>query len=225
MKRQNVTRFLVILGFGALFAAGVALAGPGAGACCGGCGGAGGDEAAASTSTEPGCGAGCCGQGRGGRGHGAQRRARGGMADGHHQNIHGLLDQHEAIQREVKEIEGGVETVTTSEDPEVTRMIREHVRQMEQRVESGHGLRWWDPTFAELFSHHEKIVMEIEDVPGGVKVRETSEDPDVALLIRQHAIRGVSEFVARGFDRAQEPTPLPEGYPAAKASESANATP
>jgi hypothetical protein len=147
------------------------------------------------------------------------------MADGHHESIHGLLDHHDAIKREVKEIDGGVETVTTSEDPEVTRMIREHVRQMEQRMESGHGLRWWDPTFAELFRHHEKVAMQIEDVPGGVKVRETSDDPDVALLIRQHATRGVSEFVARGRDRAHEPTPLPEGYGEAKSSDSADGTP
>jgi hypothetical protein len=32
------------------------------------------------------------------------------------------------------------------------------------------------------------------------------------LLIRQHAHRAVSEFVAEGMARAMEPTPLPPGY-------------
>jgi len=163
--------------------------------------------------------AGCCDKGeqRGaGYGHGAGkgRGAGQGMRAGHgsdHDMIHALLDRHEAIQREVQEIEGGVETITVSDDPEVTEMIREHVRDMKRRVEAGHGMRWWDPTFAELFKHHEKIEMEIEDTEGGVLVREFSSDPDVTLLIRQHAIRGVSEFVAEGRDRAHKETPLPEG--------------
>jgi hypothetical protein len=34
----------------------------------------------------------------------------------------------------------------------------------------------------------------------------------VAPLIRQHARRAVSEFVARGMERMHEPTPLPDGY-------------
>jgi predicted CoA-binding protein len=91
---------------------------------CGGCGGCQGKASAKE--------AGCCGQGHG-QGRGAGRRGGG----GHHENIHGLLDHHEAIVRHVEEIEGGVETVTTSEDPQVTTMIREHVREMKQRVESG----------------------------------------------------------------------------------------
>ena len=59
-----------------------------------------------------------------------------------------------------------------------------------------------------------KIEMQIEEIPGGVRVRETSDDPEVAKLIRQHAIRGVSEFVAGGRARAHQPTPLPDEYQA-----------
>ena len=83
---------------------------------------------------------------------------------------------------------------------------------MQERMESGHGMRWWDPLFAELFRHHDKIRMEIEDIEGGVRVRETSDDPEVAKLIRQHAIHGVSEFVEKGYERARQSSPLPEGY-------------
>jgi hypothetical protein len=73
-------------------------------------------------------------------------------------------------------------------------------------------MRWWDPTFAELFKHHDKIEMQIEDIEGGARVREFSTDPDVASLIRQHAIRGVSEFVSEGHERAGKATPLPQDY-------------
>lgn len=150
----------------------------------------------------------CCGMHRGQQ----ARRGNAGQAS-HHDNIHALLDNHQAISRSVKEIEGGVETITTSCDPKVTETIRLHVRQMQQRVESGHGMRHWDPLFVELFRHHNQIRMVIEDVDGGVLVRETSDDPDVVALIRQHAVRGVSEFADQGFARAHQATPLPEGYP------------
>jgi len=128
--------------------------------------------------------------------------------------FHALLSDHEKIRRVVEDIEGGVATTTVSDDPEVTALLRKHVRQMKGRVENGEGLRHWDPLFVEIFKHHEEIAMTIEDVPGGVKVKETSKNPEVAKLIRAHA-KTVSEFTARGFDRAHEASPLPEGYPAA----------
>lgn len=71
-----------------------------------------------------------------------------------------------------------------------------------------------DPLFREIFRHHEKIELEIEEVPGGVRVAETSEDAEVVLLIRQHALRAVSEFVEGGMRRAMQPTPLPDEYQA-----------
>jgi hypothetical protein len=126
--------------------------------------------------------------------------------------IHGLLMQHEKIHRAVEEIPGGVRTMTTSEDPQVTDLIRTHVREMKERIEKGQPIRQMDPLFREIFRHHEKIRLEIEDVPGGVRATETSDDPQVTLLIRQHAKRAVSEFVQGGMNRAMQGTPLPEGY-------------
>jgi hypothetical protein len=126
--------------------------------------------------------------------------------------IHTLLGNHDKITRTVREIPGGVETTTTSPDAATARDIRTHVRQMKQRMEAGRPIRMWDPLFVELFRHHDKVKMEVADVPGGVRVTETSDDPQVTLLIRQHATRGVDEFVARGWDRAHQPTTLPAGY-------------
>ena len=69
-----------------------------------------------------------------------------------------------------------------------------------------------DPPFKEIYEHADKIDMQIEDLENGVLVVETSEDPQVVKLIRQHAHRAVSEFAEQGMQRAMQPTPLPEGY-------------
>ena len=126
-------------------------------------------------------------------------------------SIHALLADHEKIRREVEDIPQGVRSVTTSDDPDVAALIRRHVWEMKSRMEQGRPIRRMDPLFRELFAHHDRIHMEIEEVPGGARVVETSDDPQVVLLIRQHA-RAVSEFAERGMDRMHEPTPLPEGY-------------
>ena len=149
-------------------------------------------------------GAGCGGCGGCGGGGGA------GMAEAR-DTFHALLGHHESIRRTVEDVEGGVVTMTTSDKPEVAALLRTHVRQMEERVRQGAGLRHWDPLFVELFKHYDKIRMTIVDVEGGVRVTETSDDPQVTALIRQHA-RTVSEFAAEGFDRAHRESPLPEGY-------------
>ncbi len=126
--------------------------------------------------------------------------------------FHELLARHDAIDRKVQDIPGGVRTLTTSKDPQIAALIQLHVRQMAARYDAGMPVRNWDPLFTELLKHYDKVALTIEDVPDGLRVTETSEDPQVTLLIRQHAHRGVSEFVERGFDRAHEATPLPEGY-------------
>jgi hypothetical protein len=126
--------------------------------------------------------------------------------------IHALVADHTKIHRAVEDLPDGVRTTTTSDDAAVAALIRTHVRQMKDRVASGRPIRMMDPLFRELFKHYDSIKMEVEEVAGGVRVIETSDDPNVVLLIRQHARRAVSEFVEQGLPRLHEPTPLPEGY-------------
>jgi hypothetical protein len=126
--------------------------------------------------------------------------------------IHALLTDHDRISREVDDIAAGIRARTTSDDADIAELIATHVGQMKARVEEGAAIRHMDPLFREIFDHHEEIEMEVERVDGGVLVVETSVDPQVELLIRQHAHRAVSEFVADGMARAMEPTPLPPGY-------------
>ena len=126
--------------------------------------------------------------------------------------IRSILMQHDKIDRKVENLENGVRTITTSHDPEVAAAIQKHVRQMHERLKEDKPIRQMDPLFREIFEHADKIEMQIEDVENGVRVVETSNDPQVVKLIQQHAHRAVSEFAERGMQRAMQPTPLPEGY-------------
>jgi hypothetical protein len=126
--------------------------------------------------------------------------------------IHQLLQRHDRIRRDVANVAGGIRARTTSPDREVAELIRVHVRRMNARVEAGDPIRLMDPVFREIFEHHTEVDMDVQPMRGGVVVVETSADPQVELLIRQHARRAVSEFVAYGMARAMRPTPLPRGY-------------
>lgn len=126
--------------------------------------------------------------------------------------IRTMLMNHENIDRRVENLENGVKTWTTSDDPDIASAIQTHVRQMKERMEENKPIRQMDPVFREIFDHTDKIEMQIEDIENGVVVVETSEDPQVVKLIQQHANRAVSEFAKEGMQRAMQPTPLPEGY-------------
>ena len=126
--------------------------------------------------------------------------------------IHRLLKNHDRIRRHVEDVADGIRARTTSRDGEIAELIRTHVTQMKRRVESGDPIRHMDPVFREIFDHHTEIAIDVEAIPRGVLVVETSANPQVELLIRQHAHRAVSEFVAQGMARGMRPTPLPSGY-------------
>ncbi|HEY1189369.1 MAG TPA: hypothetical protein VGE74_17075 [Gemmata sp.] len=128
--------------------------------------------------------------------------------------FHFLLENRKDIRRTVKDTKTGVETVTESDKPEVAKQIQAHVAAMHARVTSGKGLHYRDPLFAELFKHHDKIVMKVEKTAKGVSVTESSDEPYVAQLIQAHA-RVVSKFIENGFAEAHKNHPLP-GKPEAK---------
>lgn len=115
--------------------------------------------------------------------------------------FHALLQNREAIRREVKNTENGVETLTESDQPEIAAKIQEHVAAMAKRVEEGRPIHMRDPLFAEVFKHADKIRLKYEKTAKGVRVVETSDDPYVAKLIQAHG-GVVSLFVKNGFDEA-----------------------
>lgn len=145
----------------------------------------------------------------GGRGPGAGRGMGPDAAMRVDQDVfHYLLERHELIRREVKNLDNGVETITESDDEAVSSMIQEHVAAMHERVKTGRGLRFWDELFVAVFKNHDKIKMVVENTEHGVKVTETSDDAYTVKLIQAHAVV-VSKFVKRGFDEAHENHPVP----------------
>lgn len=143
----------------------------------------------------------------------AQGQGRGmGMSGNQPQDmktIHALFDDHKKITRTIKNIPNGVETITESDDPKVKALIVEHSWAMKARLEKKQPIRQWDPLFAELFNHSDKIKMELTNTAKGVKVTETSADPYVVKLIQSHAA-GVSEFVKEGGSIMHKEHPLPD---------------
>lgn len=59
--------------------------------------------------------------------------------------------------------------------------------------------------------------MTIETLADGVRVTETSANPEVVTLIQAHA-RKIDAFIARGPEAVHEPTALPPGYRGAAAA-------
>lgn len=154
------------------------------------------------------------GQGRQGHGpaHGSAGQMGGGQMGGGQardmQTIHALFSDHQKIRRTVKQLDNGIESLTESDDPQVQALITSHSIAMKQRLEKRQPIRMWDPLFAALFEHAGKIEMEVIPTAKGVRVVETSKDPDVIRLIQAHAA-GVSEFVREGMSVMHKSHPLP----------------
>ncbi len=126
-----------------------------------------------------------------------------------------LLSEHEKIIRVLRHSEkdgvGVVETVTESDDPEVAARIKDHARAMQARMKVGAMVRVWDPVFKELFERYDKVSLTVTPTDRGVKIVETSSDPETIALMRSHAI-GVSAFVRAGHAVGGDVTPrLPAG--------------
>ena len=114
-----------------------------------------------------------------------------------------LLSDHAKIRRTVVHRQEGdlgiVEAVTESDDPAVAARIIDHALAMQVRMKSGARVRAWDPVFRELFDRHDSVQIEVTPTEKGVRIVESSRDPEAIALLRAHAI-GVSEFVRHGHE-------------------------
>src|SRR5262249_28920483 len=99
--------------------------------------------------------------------------------------------------RTVREIPGGVEAVTESSDPATAKLIKQHAADMQHRLKNRHAIREWDPLFAALFAHADKVDLKIVETTNGVKVRETTADPETLKIMRAHAA-AVTGFIHDG---------------------------
>src|SRR5687768_11601342 len=144
--------------------------------------------------------------GQGGRG------GRGMMGDPAHaadmQLFHQLFEHRTEINRQVIAREDGIETVTESTNPEVTRLLQTHVAAMLARVKEGRPIHQRDPLFMELFKNADRIEARHELTAGGVRVVETSKDAYVVKLLQAHA-EVVSAFLANGMSEMMKNHPVP----------------
>lgn len=127
--------------------------------------------------------------------------------------VHQPFEHRTEINRQVIAREDGIETVTESKYPEVTRLLQTHVASMLARVKEGRPIHQCDPLFVELFKHADQIAANYEATSGGVRVIETSKDAYVVKLLHAHA-EVVSAFLANGMPKMMKNHPVPSRQPA-----------
>ena len=140
-------------------------------------------------------------------GHGGHGRM-GGTHAADMQVFHQLFEHRTEINRQVVAREDGIETVTESKNPEVTRLLQTHVAAMLARVQEGRPIHQRDPLFVELFKNADRIEARHELTAGGVRVIETSKDAYVVKLLQAHA-EVVSAFLANGMSEMMKNHPVP----------------
>jgi hypothetical protein len=119
-----------------------------------------------------------------------------------------LLVDHKQLRRETERLPNGIRVQTTSENPDLARILREHVEGMKVRFGMGRAIRSWDPLFSALFEYRDQISMNYRVIDKGVEAELTAEDPKLIELIHCHD-QTLHQFVDRGFDASQHPSPVP----------------
>jgi hypothetical protein len=119
----------------------------------------------------------------------------------HMRAIHALLAGHDRIVRIVSDLPDGVRTVTESDDPALAQRIREHVGEMYRLLAAGAdpGLPHSTEVLRGLFRNKDKIHTVIDTTPKGIAVLQTSTDPAVVALLRQHSAE-VTEMARGGME-------------------------
>lgn len=111
--------------------------------------------------------------------------------------VHQLFANHSRIRRTVKEIPGGVRTVTESDIPQITALIQAHVQSMHRRVDEGRRFAMMSRTLPIMFRNANRYERKFELTPKGIVVTKTSDDPNLVTVLREHS-REVSGFVEGG---------------------------
>lgn len=124
------------------------------------------------------------------------------------QLFHQLFEHRTEIDRQVVARQDGIETLTESKNPEVTRLLKAHVASMLARVKDARPIHQRDPLFAELFRYADRIDASYEPTAGGVRVIETSKDAYVVKLLQAHA-EVIGQFLANGMPEMMKNHPLP----------------
>ncbi len=116
-----------------------------------------------------------------------------------------IFRAHKGIGRVVSNIPNGIITTTEATDIKLREAIISHVSMMVTRLQEGKNpeVIIQSPTLDALFEVYEEIDTEIELTDTGVKVTQTSENPDVIKLLQTHAAE-VSDMSKRGMQAVHE---------------------
>ncbi|GAB6035064.1 hypothetical protein [Galenea microaerophila] len=143
--------------------------------------------------------------------HRAYRHGRG--SDAEHKAdqalFHKLLERHTELKRETEKLPNGITVRTTSDNPELVKVLIEHVEGMKRRFGKGRAVRSWDPLFAALFEYRDQIKMEYHPIENGVEAKLTAEDPKLVELIYAHD-KTLHGFVNEGFEAGRRESPVPD---------------
>ncbi len=125
--------------------------------------------------------------------------------------LHAMFADRDKILREITELPDGAEALTESEDQEIVGLLQQHVPAMETRVIGNAPLppMTFHPIFVELIKHADKYTLTYEETAKGIKVKYTSEDPYVVMLVQEHA-KLVSRFIRNGMEEIHKPYTLPK---------------
>jgi len=169
---------------------------------------------------------GMTGRGSGGmRGMGRGPGAMGGMrAD--MTTLHAMFANRDKIRRTITNLPDGAEAVTESDDGKIASMLQEHVPAMEDRITGNKPLppMTFHPIFIELIKHSDDYTLTYEDTEKGMKVKYSSKDPYVVMLVQEHA-KLVSRFIKNGMEEIHKPYKLPKLAKDSKESSAADSRP
>jgi hypothetical protein len=119
--------------------------------------------------------------------------------------IHTLIAGHDAIRRTVTNLPDGIRTVTESDDPQIAKLIQDHVVSMNQRVNSRSDPGFPDesPALKLILRNGDKVQTTVELTRNGAVAVRKSKDPRIVAALQSHALE-VSDLVKRGMEAMME---------------------
>ncbi len=125
--------------------------------------------------------------------------------------LHAMFADRDKIRRTITNLPDGAEAVTESDDEKIANLLQEHVPAMEDRVLGNKPLppMTFHPIFVELIKHSGDYTLSYEETAKGMKVKYSSDDPYVVMLVQEHA-KLVSRFIENGMEEIHKPYTLPK---------------
>ena len=116
------------------------------------------------------------------------------------EEMRAMFMRHPDITRSVTNLPDGIQTLTESTDADLTAAIVGHVVKMVERMEDGRDpmVPIQSPTLQILFERGNSIKTEMTPTDNGIRVTQTSTDPEVVAALQTHAAE-VSDLAALGM--------------------------